>query len=153
MNSGFYRRNKNSGFSLIEIIVSFSIFSLFANIIFNLTSNSTRQYNHAENINQAALLADQTLEAVRNIRDENFDNLAVGIFDISSTTGEWAFTESFSPIGTFNRQIEILDIEENQKQVDVLITWADSSSPGNQFEISSIFTNWRKDKIKKQKEK
>ncbi len=133
-----------NGFSLIEILVSFAIFLLFVNVIFNITTNSSKQFKHSINVEKAVIFAEEAVEAVRNIRDEDFDNLSNGIYGLTIVSNEWEFYGLSNTDDIFTRVIEITDIGIDKKQIDVIVTWDDQISSDNSFILSSILTNWRK---------
>jgi type II secretory pathway pseudopilin PulG len=136
-------KKTKTGFSLIEIIVSISLFMIFVVAVLNTINYSFKQIVHSANINQANILAEETLEIVKNIRDNNFSNLVNGGFGLSASTGKWILIEAADTVGIFERNIEISDFNDDQKLIIVTINWSDNVSADNTFTARTYLTNWR----------
>lgn len=134
----------NKGFSLVELLVSISIFLLFVSAIIDTTVGVDRQIKHASNIEKASILAGEAIEVSRNIRDNNFNNLIDGTYGISTSTGEWTFLGSSDTQEIFQRYLIISTVNDNQKKVDVNVSWSDIVSPTNYVSVSTFLTNWQK---------
>lgn len=136
--------SKNRGFSLVELMVAFSIFLVFVSAIFTVASISVKQVRHAVNVERATALAEEGLEASRNIRDQDFDNLNNGTYGLSSATSEWEYVGTSDDINIFNREINIVEVDSDQKRIEVNVAWDDSISTNNTVSVASYLTNWRK---------
>jgi prepilin-type N-terminal cleavage/methylation domain-containing protein len=131
------------GFSLVELLVSISIFLVFVIAVTEVTTSVSKESRNSANKQRAAVLAEEAVEAVRNIRDANFDNLVDGVHGLATTSNEWSLAGSSDLTDIFTRAITISTVNPNQKKVDVLITWADQIEPNNSFSLSTYLTNWR----------
>ena len=67
----FSKRN-GAGFTMIEMIVAVSVFSIGILGVFSLVSNVVSAMNNTSNRLVASYLAQEGMEIVRNIRDSNF---------------------------------------------------------------------------------
>lgn len=134
----------NKGFSLVEILVSISIFLVFVIMLGDITVNSIQQSKNAGNRERAVALADEGLEAVRNIRDINFTSLVDGTYGLATTSNKWNLSGSFDVTDIFTRKITVSTMNSTQKKVDTVVTWADQSSTTNTVAVSSYLTDWRK---------
>lgn len=130
------------GFSLVEILVALSVFALFAVALTSTLSSTSRQARHAANTERAAVLAEEALEASRNVRDADFANLTDGTFGLATTSSQWSFNGSSDTKGIFTRAVTVSTISENQKKVDTTISWADQVSGSNSLTMSTYLTNW-----------
>ena len=139
--------NTNSGFSLVEVIVSSSILLILVFIFSSTIINFRSQINNASNKDKAIYLAEEAIEATRNIRDEDYDNLTNGIFGISNSGGEFNLLGSSDSVGIFNRNVSISQISPNQKEVESSVSWSDRISPNNNVSLKTYLTNWRKFEI------
>jgi Tfp pilus assembly protein PilV len=131
------------GFSLIELLVSVSIFLIFVISITGVTTSVSTTTRNSANKERAVILAEEALEASRNIRDAGFANLIDGTYGLSTAGNEWSLSGSSDLTDIFTRVLNISTISENQKRVDVTITWADIISPTNSMTMSTYLTNWR----------
>jgi prepilin-type N-terminal cleavage/methylation domain-containing protein len=131
------------GFSLVELLVSVSIFLVFIIATTNVTGNVSKEVRNSANKQRAAVLAEEAIEASRNIRDENFNNLIDGTYGLSTSTNQWSFSGVSDLSDIFSRTLNITTINDNQKRVDVTINWADQISATNTLKLSTYLTNWR----------
>ncbi len=139
-----YKLQPSKGFSLVEIIVAVAVFLIFLTVASGLTVGFWKQTKNAVNKERAIYLAQESLEALRNIRDNNFINLTNGTHGIAVLSNEYSLSGASDVTDIFTRQTTISTINENQKQVSVLVTWADENSPTNSVTLNTYLTNWRK---------
>ena len=73
MKSKSIKRNRNSSkaFTLVELLIAISILSISILATFTAVSNNLRSSNFAEDQVVAYYLADEGIEYVRNVRDQN----------------------------------------------------------------------------------
>jgi prepilin-type N-terminal cleavage/methylation domain-containing protein len=132
----------NKGFSLVELLVSVSIFLIFITATTSILVSTTRQVNNSSNKEKAVALAHESMEAVRNIRDDNFNNLIDGIYSLSVVSNHWNLSNLSDITDIFNRQIVISTISSTQKKIVVNITWSDQISNSNSVVQESYLTAW-----------
>jgi len=87
-------------------------------------------------------LAQEGIEAVRGIRDENFTNLTPGTHGLSNDN-KWNLTNSADTIEEFTRTLDITDINSQTKQVISKVSWKQSGGNQVSVNVSTIFTDWR----------
>lgn len=129
-------------FSLVELIVSISIFLVFVIAITDVVGSVSKESRNSSNKQRAAVLAEEAIEASRNIRDANFANLADGTYGLSTSSNIWSFAGSSDLTDIFTRVLNISTINENQKKIEVSVSWADQQSASNSFSLSTYLTNW-----------
>ncbi|MFA6354853.1 MAG: hypothetical protein WCW65_00275 [Candidatus Paceibacterota bacterium] len=137
------RFSRLGGFSLVEILVSISIFLIFVVTTSAVIQKVSIESRNSANRERASILAEEGLEAARNIRDANFINLSDGTYGLSTTGNVWSLSGSSDITNIFTRVLNISTINENQKKVDVSVSWADKISAINTVTSSTYFTNWR----------
>lgn len=75
INNGYFRNSRlvetGAGFTLVELLVAISILSLSILATFTAVSNNIKGQNFAEDQVVAYYLADEGIESIRNIRDNN----------------------------------------------------------------------------------
>lgn len=139
------KKNTRKAFSLVEVILAIAIFSLIvlsAGTVFvytqkNLLSSAKK--------NKAILLADEALEALRNIKDDDFNNLFIGSYFLSEDTGSFSLVQGVEDIDKFQRSIEIEEVDENTKKAVVEVSWEDNLQDNKLLSVEQYFTNWRKE--------
>lgn len=134
----------NRGFSIVEILVAISVFSVFVLAISDITVSSSRQVNYSLNMERATALAEEGLEATRNIRDADFANLSDGTYGVTTLGNQFNLSGTSDITDFFNRTIEISTVDEEQKQVVAIVAWSDQILPTNSVTLSTYLTDWRK---------
>jgi hypothetical protein len=143
INNNKSLKGNRTGFSILEIIISISLFMIFVVTVLNIANYSFKQIIHSANIDQASILANESLEIIKNIRDADFSSLNNGEFGLSANAGKWALADSPDEVGIFERSVQIADFNNDQKFIFVTITWSDSVYDENIFSAQTYLTNWR----------
>jgi Tfp pilus assembly protein PilV len=145
MSPKFFKKIKNNkkGFLLIEVLLSISIF-----VIVVLAYSGALIYGQ-ENINlagarsRAVFLAEEGLEVVKNMRDNDFVNLTDGTYGLTVAGSNWIFSGANDVIDIFTREIEILTVDSNTKQVTSNITWPQNLQRQGNISLVTYLTNWQ----------
>jgi prepilin-type N-terminal cleavage/methylation domain-containing protein len=82
---------KQKGFSLLEVILSISIFTIGVVGIGLFVIDIQTTAERSQNLSQGILLAEEGLEAVKSIRDNNFDDIIDGTYGLYFVGGIWEF--------------------------------------------------------------
>ena len=140
-------KNKN-GFFLTEAIISAGIFMIIVAAVSASYFAVSRYVLSAGAETQALSFAQEGLEAVRNIRDNNFASLAAGgPYGLSSVGNAWSFSGTQDVNDIYTRKISITAPSADTRQVTAQISWTykgENKSLTQQRE----FTSWRSAKIK-----
>lgn len=131
-----------SGASLVELIMAMTIFSivvfaLITSIIYGIESVALS----GDRI-RAALLAEEGLEAARNIKDADFANLSNGTYGIAQSGGEWIFSGTSDVTDKFSREIDFVSLNDSTFEVVSTVTWTQSVLRGGEVSLVSRLTNW-----------
>ena len=113
-----YLTIKKHGFSIVEAILSMAIFMLITTALIGIIIYGKQSTSVAGERARAIFLAEEGLEAVRNIKNEDFTNLIDGTYGLNASTGEWEFSgTSDSTENFFTREIIIstIDSDENSQ--------------------------------------
>lgn len=132
-----------SGFSLVEALLASSIFALIVTAVVGAVIYGRESTALAGLRSRAVFLAEEGLEAVRNIRDQSFANLPDGTFGLNSSGGQWIFSGQSDTTGIFTRQIAIITAGVNRKQITSLVSWQQSVSRPGSAVLTTYLTNWR----------
>lgn len=143
--SGFFGDSATKGFSLLEILVAVAVFSVILVLVTGATASTGKNIRHSANNQQAAGLAEEGIEAARNLRDSaaDFANLPDGTHGLSMSGNKWNLSGSSDTQGIFTRALTITSTGTHQKKIEVAISWADQYSPANSYLATSYLTNWR----------
>ncbi len=135
---------KNTGSTLLEAIIAIAILVIvFTGIIMVSLGGLTGSLRGEERL-QATALAQETLEAVRSIRDFDWKNLTAGVHGLSDESGYWAFSGASDTAGNYTRSITVTDVDATTKDVTVHMQWLALAGVTNAIDITNRFTNWLK---------
>ncbi|MCE9585488.1 hypothetical protein K8Q94_02615 [Candidatus Nomurabacteria bacterium] len=136
------------GFSIIEILLAVSLFSLIAlGSISSALSGESAQVGAGER-KRATLIADQTVEILRAFRDSHSQGF--GAIPVSSrdyglgrdNNGAWVLIPSPDTVDNFLRSINISLIDSTTKQITTTVCWPYNNCT-NSVVISTYLTDWR----------
>lgn len=133
---------RGKGFSLVEVLLASSLFALIITAVIGAIAFSQQRTSMSGMKSRALSLAEEGIEASRNIRDEDFSNLTDGNHGLVLSSNTWTFSGSSDTSGIFTRQIQITAINVNTKQITSTVNW---SYYGNSYNISltSYLSNWK----------
>lgn len=134
--------NTKRGFSLIEVILASSIFILIVTAFSGAYLYGQESTVLAGNRARAVFLAEEGLEATRNIRDESFSNLIDGTYGLAISGNEWIFSGGSDINGVFTREIEIGTIDSSRKVVTSTISWQQNQQRTGLVALTTYFTDW-----------
>lgn len=122
----FLTKNQ-AGFSLAELLVAVAILGLLAAAMVGAITYGVQTTMGQGNVSRALLLAEEGLEATRNIRDAGFTNLVNGTYGLAITGNQWVLSGSSDTNGIFTRQIVISTINATTKQAVSTVSWRQSN--------------------------
>lgn len=132
----------DKGFSLVEAILAASIFTLtvsaFAGALIYGQTGSLQTGNRI----RAVFLADEGLEVIRNIRDDDFVNLTDGAYGLDIQSGRWELVAQPEVVDIFTRQIDIATINADTKEITASVFWSDIFRGDRSIIHKTNLTNW-----------
>jgi len=133
------------GFSIIEIILSIALLAIVITAIFGSIIYGQQSTQIAGGIIRATFLAQQGIEAVRNIKDSSFSNLVSGTYyGLAVNNGIWVFSGVSDVTDIYLRQIYIADgTDSNRKIVTSTVTWQKTLQRIGTVQLTTELTNWR----------
>jgi type II secretory pathway pseudopilin PulG len=142
-------RYRQHGQSIVEIVVVLGIAAItFASIGSLIVGSLTSVSQEAER-QQAISYAQEGLEAVRSLRDADFDNLTTGTHGLAIASNQWTLSGSSDASGIMTRVITISDVSLGDiesvdiKQVESAVTWkGTSSTAATTLSYTEYFTDW-----------
>lgn len=130
------------GFSIVEAMLGASLFSLLVLALVGAwlygeesTALSTRR-------SQAGLFAEEGVEAVRNMRDNDFSSLADGNYGLTVAGNQWALSGTQDTNGIFTRQINVATVSANTKKITATVNWQQNLSRSGSVSVATQLTNW-----------
>lgn len=130
------------GFSLVEIILATTLFAMIlvglgGVLLYGIDGTAT-----AGKRSRAVLLAEEGLEGVRNIRDDDFANLSNGASGLKIVSNNWALQDVSDTNDIFTRQIQVSEIDPNRKLLTSTVNWDQNLQRTGSVSLFTYFTNW-----------
>jgi len=132
------------GFLVIEVLLASSLLIIAITAFMGALIYSQESTSVAGGISRASFLAQEGIEAVRNIRDESFGNLTDGSYGLLVSSHQWLLSGSSDTTDGYTRQINIGSIDANRKLITSTITWKETSQRAGNVAITTELTNWAK---------
>lgn len=132
-----------SGFSPVEVLLAATVFAFLTTALIGAIIYGRSSTANAGDRVRAVQLADEGIEAVRNIRDASFTNLpsAAGTYGLSQVSNQWTLTAGFDQVDIFRREISFSAIDASRKTVTVTVSWPQGNSTATVSSTSRL-TNW-----------
>ncbi len=127
----------------MEIIFAITIFTIGVVTIGYLMFDAFVSVRYGDEYAQARLLAQEGLETLRALQDDDFSHLVSGTYGLMEEDGVWALSTTSNVIGKFTRSVEISDIDEDIKEVVSVVVWMSQGGTERSVRLSSRLTNWR----------
>lgn len=136
-------KNFSAGFSIAELIVSVAILGLLAGGVAGSLVYFQRADEDAGLRSRASLLAEQGLDAVRNVRDASYAGLTDGSFGLTVSSGSFTLGAAPDIQNGFSRTITISTVATNQRQVTSTVAWTHRGQ-AKSVALSGYLTNWQR---------
>lgn len=133
----------SKGFSLTEVLLASTVFGLLVTAFVGAYLYGQESMMLAGNRARAALLAEEGLEAIRNIRDAGFSNLTDGTYGLAIAGSRWTLSGTSDTIDIFTRQVIIASIDPKRKSVTANVAWRQNPQRNGLVSLVSRFTNWQ----------
>jgi len=131
-----------SGFSIAEIVVSAGILAIATTAMISFLVFSHRSDNVFGDRLQALSLAEEGLEAIRSIRDEDYALLTDGSYGLGQSTS-WVTSGSNDTVGKFQRAVSISSVGADRKLVQSDISW-NTFYGATSLSLGTYLTNWER---------
>ncbi len=132
------------GFSPVEVLLAATVFGFLVVALIGAIIYGRESTASSGDRARAVFLADEGLQAVRNLRDANdstYVNTASSTnYGLSQTT-QWALSGTSDTNGIYTRQVNITPIDSNRKSVTVTVSWP-SGNGTSQVSVTGRFSNW-----------
>lgn len=133
--------SKQRGFSPVEVLLAATILAVTVTAIIGALVYGRASTAEAGERMRATQLAEEAVEAVRNIRDAGYVNLIDGTYGLAQSGGTWTLAGSQDTSGTFTRQVTIASVDAKRKTVTTVVSWPQGNTT-EQVTLTSRLTNW-----------
>lgn len=133
-----------NGFSTVEALLASSILALIVTVFIGAYIYGSESTALAGQRARATFLAEEGLEAARNIRDASFANLSNGNKGLAISGNQWNFSGTSDVTdGFYTRQLTFSSIDSKRKQVISTVTWQQNGQRTGSVSLTSYLNNWR----------
>lgn len=134
----------NYGFSLVEVLLAVSVFSFLVIALVGSLIYGQQATVLAGERTRAILLANEGLEATRNVRDENILSLTDGDHGLVISNNKWKLYGSEDVTDDFyTRNITISTIDDDRKEITSTVTWQQNLQRQGTVTLVTYLTNWK----------
>jgi len=131
------------GFSLVEAIIACAVFAIITTSTATVIFNSRSGIKGAGNYERAVFLAEEGLEALRSMRDNDFSDLTNGDKGLSKSGAMWAFSGSQDTVDIFSRQINVATVDANTKKIVSRVSWDVGQGETKEIYLEENLKNWK----------
>jgi prepilin-type N-terminal cleavage/methylation domain-containing protein len=130
-----------AGFSLVELLLASAIFGILAVALIGAIIYGRNASSYSGDRLRGAQIADEGLQAVRNIRANGFSNLADGTYGLTQSSNTWALSGTSDTTDIYTRQVVISSPDSSHKLATVNVSWPAGTST-LQSSVVAQFANW-----------
>lgn len=131
-----------AGFSVIEVLLAATVFGVIATAVVGALVYGRQSTANSGDRSRAMALADEGIQAVRNIRNAAYSNLSAGTFGLAQSGGVWTLSGSSDTNGIYTRQTTISSGGTNRFTVTSTVSWTQATGNVSQVSDTTEFTNW-----------
>lgn len=140
-------KSESAGFSLVEVLLAVTIFAVLATTVVGALIYGRNSTAEGGDRARANYLAEEGVEAVRNIRGTGYANLTDGTYGLAQASGAWTFSGSSDVSDIFTRSTTIAANGNDRKTVTSNVSWSGVGGSG-QTSIVTQLTNWASSIVK-----
>ena len=116
------------GYSLVEILLAIAFFAMVIIAVAGSVTYGEEGTYAAGNTARATFLANEGIEAVKNIAEQNFNSLTPGTYGLSISGGQWILTGSSDTTEVFTRTVTISNADAVTKNIEAEVVWPQEPS-------------------------
>lgn len=132
------------GFLIVEVLLASSLLIIAITAFVGAIIYSEESTSVAGGVSRASFIAQEGLEAVRNIRDESFGNLTDGNYGLLISSNQWILSGSSDTTDGYSRQINISTINSDRKQITSTVAWQQTAQRTGEVVLTTELSNWNK---------
>lgn len=136
------RRTSEHGFSAVEALLAATVFATLVTGLIGAIIYGRGSTADAGMHNRATLLAEEGVEAARNIGNASYSNLVNGTYGLAQSGGIWTFSGSSDTSDIYSRQVTIADGGTNRKEITSVVSWTLPNGSTSSVTLRSMATNW-----------
>ncbi len=147
-----------AGFTLVELLVAMTVFTLVISGVVFLILDAQSANRQGRERTKAALIAQESIEALRSIRNQGWKFVRPGTFGLSDQSGIWALAGTNDSVDQFTRNVQVeyahRDVSGNlvpsggtidfdTKKITTNVQWDFTPLRPSTITFETYLTNWR----------
>lgn len=136
-------KRRDAGFSTVEALLAALVFGVIATGLVGAMVYGRASSASSGDRARANLLAEEGIEATRNIANASYSNLVDGTYGLVKSGGVWTLSGiSDNTDSTYSRQVTIASAGTNRKSVTSTVYWSQPGSTLGYTQMTTRITNW-----------
>jgi Tfp pilus assembly protein PilV len=136
------RRRAVRGLILIEVLLAVALLAAVASSILLFLTSQLVNLKSVKEQTRMVTLAEESMEAVRAIRDADWDAFTLGSHGLAFTDGLWSFSGASDTTEGFARTVTVDTVSDTERKVSIRVASLDEPEE-TAFELTSVLSNWR----------
>ena len=133
--------SRQSGFSVVELLLAVAVFGFLAMAVIGALVYGRASTAGSGDRVRANALAEEGVEAVRNIRDAGYANISDGTYGLVQSGNVWTLSGAADTSDIYNRSVTVSSDGANRKNVVSTVSWAGAQGTGSTSVVGRL-TNW-----------
>lgn len=130
------------GFSAIEVLLAATVFGMLVTGLIGALVYGRAGTASAGDSQRAVLLAEEAIEATRNIGSASYANLVDGTYGLAQSGGVWTLSGTSDTSGIYTRQIIISSAGTDRKTITATVSRQRPGGTTSSVTLTSRLTNW-----------
>ncbi|MEK7620708.1 MAG: prepilin-type N-terminal cleavage/methylation domain-containing protein [Patescibacteria group bacterium] len=131
------------GMSIVEVLIVIALLSIVSLGFVRWMATSQEAALFAGERARAVLLAEEGLEATRNMRDGDYNNVTLGAHGLAVSGGVWTFAGTSDTVDGFTRVVTASPVDASRKQIESEVSWQETTYHAAQVALTTYLTNWQ----------
>ena len=138
-----YNNGRQAGMSLVEVLLAVAIFAVLVSGVIGAIIYGQESTAVAGARERATKIAEEGIEAVRNIRDSSYSNLPVdGTYGLAISGGVWTLSGTSDVTDVFTRSVTLATVDSRTRNITVNVTWSQTIQRTGTISLNTYLTNW-----------
>lgn len=133
---------RHQGFSAVEVLLAVTVFGLLVSGLIGALIYGRAGTASAGDRQRAIQIAEEGVEAVRNMGSADYTTLVNGNYGLTQSSGIWTFSGTSDTSGAYTRKITITDGGTDRKNIISTVSWLQPGGTTSLVTLTSRLTNW-----------
>lgn len=132
---------RQAGFSVVELLLAVTIFGMLTSGLIGAVVYGRGSSDNATDHNKAYQLAEEGLDAARNMGNSSYALLTLGNHGLLQSAGQWSFNGLNDTTGIYTRTVNVASAGTNRLLVTSTVTW-NVTGATDSVVLTTRIVNW-----------